>query len=215
MPIVLHKILDTDTEFAVWKIEESNELLYSKLQLDETEKAVYESLSNGKRELHWLSSRVLLRNLINTPDFIKTGLDEHHKPFLVNFPHHFSLSHSFDYAAVMISKDKKVGIDIELVKDKILKIERKFLSPEEQAFIDQDQKVKHLYACWAAKEALYKLFGRKGVSLQEHIRLQPFKLNTQGTLKANILFNNCDADFEIYYQEFDGYMLAYVSSDEL
>ncbi|AFD09000.1 4'-phosphopantetheinyl transferase family protein [Solitalea canadensis] len=215
MPITLHKILDTDTEFAVWKIEEPAELLYSKLKLDETEKAVYESLGKGKRELHWLSSRVLLRNLINTPDFIKTGLDEHHKPFLVNLPHHFSLSHSFDYAAVMISKNKKVGIDIELVKDKILKVEKKFLSAEEQEFIDPNQKVKHLYACWAAKEAVYKLYGRKGVSLQENIRLKPFKFNSQGVVQANILFNNCDADFEIHYQEFEEYMLAYVSSDKV
>ncbi|UKJ07891.1 4'-phosphopantetheinyl transferase family protein [Solitalea lacus] len=213
MAIVLHKIIDTDTEFAIWKIEEPAELLYSKLQLDQSEKEVYETLSKGKRELHWLSSRVLLRTLINTPDFIKTGLDEHHKPYLVNFPHHFSLSHSFDYAAVMISKSKKVGIDIELVKDKILRIADKFLTPEELSFIDPKQTVKHLYACWAAKEALYKLFGKKGVSLKDDILLQPFTFDVNGTIGASILNNNCNTDFEISYLQFDGYMIAHVCSE--
>ncbi|MCO4292782.1 4'-phosphopantetheinyl transferase superfamily protein [Solitalea sp. MAHUQ-68] len=213
MAIVLHKIIDTDTEYAVWKIEEPAELLYSKLQLDQSEKEVYESLSKGKRELHWLSSRVLLRSLINTPDFIKTALDEHHKPYLVNLPHHFSLSHSFDYAAVMISKSKKVGIDIELIKDKILRIEDKFLSKNEQAFINPEQRTKHLYACWAGKEALYKLFGKKSVSLQEHIRLKPFDYKPKGQMQANILEQNCPVDFTIHYQEFEDYMIAFASSE--
>ncbi|POY38960.1 4'-phosphopantetheinyl transferase [Solitalea longa] len=215
MAIVLHKILDNDTEFAIWKIEEPAELLYSKLQLDQSEKEVYESLSKGKRELHWLSSRVLLRSLINTPDFIKTSLDEHNKPYLVNLPHHFSLSHSFDYAAVMISKSKKVGIDIELIKDKIIRVEGKFLSDEELTFINTEHKIKHLYACWAAKEALYKLFGKKTVSLQDHIRLKPFDYNTKGLIQANILDQNCPTDFLIYYQEYAEYMIAYTSSEDI
>ncbi len=58
-------------------------------------------------------------------------MDDHGKPYLVNFDYEISLSHSYDYAAVMISKDKKVGVDIELMKEKIDLIKHKFLSVEE------------------------------------------------------------------------------------
>ena len=211
MPIVLHKIVDAATEFAVWKIEEPAHLLYSKLQLDESEKSIYQSLSNGKRELHWLGSRVLLRTLINTQDFIKTGIDEHNKPFLVNFPHFFSLSHSFDYAAVMISQTDRVGIDIEEIKEKIERVVNKFLSEQEQAFIDSTQRIHHLYACWAAKEALYKMYGKKGLNFIEGITLDAFPYSTEGgVISARILMPDTPTPLNVNYFEFEGYMIAYV-----
>src|SRR5476649_381692 len=62
MAIAYRQQVDDDTEFAIWKIEEEAEELYSQLQLDEHEKAHYEQLKVGKRNLHWLGTRVLLQN---------------------------------------------------------------------------------------------------------------------------------------------------------
>ena len=177
MALAYYKLCDDKTSLAIWKIEETSGELYKQLQLKEHEVDYLEKLNNGRRSLHWLSTRVLLRKMLNTQEYIDCQVDEHGKPYLVNSPYYISLSHSFDYAAVMISEDRPVGIDIELVKDKIERVAKKFMSTAELAFIDPEQSVEHLYACWCAKEAIYKLQGKRNVSFLENIRISPFRYN--------------------------------------
>jgi len=215
MALAYHKEIDPNTSFALWKIEETAEELTAQLQLKNHELEYLASLNKGKRNLHWLSTRVLLRNMINTDEYIDCKVDEHGKPYLDNFPHHISLSHSFDYAAVMISKDKEVGIDIELIKDKIDRIAHKFMRPDELSFIDMDNRTEHLYMCWCAKEAVYKLQGKKNVSFHDHILLKPFDYKLSGSSAASLEINGGVRNFEVYYQQIDGYMIGYVTgSDE-
>ncbi|MBC8054820.1 MAG: 4'-phosphopantetheinyl transferase superfamily protein [Sphingobacteriaceae bacterium] len=211
MALAYHKKLDESTEFAIWKIEESPEELYAQLQLREHEEKVLEGLNNGKRNLHWLSTRVLLRQLLNTDEYIDCQVDEHGKPFLPHSPYHISFSHSFDYAAVIISKDKPVGIDVEIIKNKIERVARKFLISEEIAFIDQDNKIEHLYICWCAKEAIYKLQGRRNVSFKDNIRLQPFAYHESGSFRATLEADQECKTFDVFFERFENYMIGYVA----
>ena len=110
MAIAYRQQVDDDTEFALWKIEEEAHELYSQLQLDANEQAYYETLNKSKRHLHWLGTRVLLRKMLKTDEYVDCKVDVHGKPYLVNLPYHISLSHSFDYAAVMISRSRPVEI---------------------------------------------------------------------------------------------------------
>ena len=205
------KQLDATTSFGIWKIEESAEELYSQLQLNHREKTYLDSINNGKRNLHWLSTRVLLRKMLNTRQYIDCQVDADGKPYLVNFPHHISLSHSFDYAAVMISEDKPVGIDIELVKTKIERVANKFLTDEELAFIDRNKRIEHLYICWCAKEAIYKLQGKRTVSFKDHIRLSSFPCQEEGSFQAFLEAENECKSFNVHYESFKNYMIGYVS----
>jgi phosphopantetheinyl transferase len=210
MAIAYRQRIDDDTEFALWKIEEEADDLYKQLQLDEDEKAYVEKLSNGKRHLHWLGTRVLLRKMLRTDEYIDCKVDSHGKPYLVNLPYHISLSHSFDYAAVMISKTDKVGIDIEQIKQKVERIAGKFMRPEELAFIDESQKIEHLYVCWCAKEAIYKCNGQKEVSFAHNIFLEPFTFNGKGELKAHLRKNTTSLDYTVGYMQYEDYMIGYV-----
>lgn len=210
MAIAYRQQVDDDTCFAIWKIEEDADELYQQLQLDDGEKAYLQVLSNGKRNLHWLGTRVLLRKMINTKDFIDCRVDEHGKPYLVNQPYHISLSHSFDYAAVMLSRSRPVGIDIEFVKEKVERIARKFMKPEEMAFMDEQHKIEHLYICWCAKEAVYKCYGRKEVSFLDNIKMQPFEYREQGSLEVNLNKDEVNLDFQVGYMRFNDYMIGYV-----
>jgi 4'-phosphopantetheinyl transferase len=212
MAIAFRMRVDDDTEFALWKIEEEADDLYNQLQLNDTEKAYVESLKHGKRHLHWLGTRVLLRTMLNTEEYIDCQVDEHGKPYLVNMPYEISLSHSFDYAAVMLSKSKKVGIDIELISPKVERIAHKFLRKQELAFIDPENKVEHLYACWCAKEAVYKCNGRKVISFLDHILLEPFTGHEAGTIKTSIVKGNFNQCFDVHYMHFNDYMLGYVKA---
>lgn len=214
MALVYQKEIQDSTTLALWKIEESAEDLVAKLQLDEQEQAYFQSLGQNKRQLQWLATRVLLRTLLQTEHYIDCKADTHGKPYLVNFPHHISLSHSYDYAAVILSETRAVGIDIELIKPKIEALASKFLSDAERSFIDREQAVPHLYTCWAAKEAIYKLQGKSGVSFKEHIHLQPFAYAEKGTVQASLENKEETKTFDVAFERFDSYVLAYVCGEE-
>ncbi len=211
MGLAYHKKLDDSTEFAVWKIEETAEELLVQLQLRDHEKKTIEGLNHGKRNLHWLSTRVLLRKLLNTSEYIDCQVDEHGKPYLPNSPYQISFSHSYDYAAVIISKTQPVGIDIEIIKHKIERVASKFLTDEEIAFINPEHKINHLYICWCAKEAIYKLQGKTNVSFKNHIRLKPFFYNEKGSFNATLETEQDCKSFEVFYERFENYMIGYAA----
>jgi 4'-phosphopantetheinyl transferase len=213
MAIAYRQHIDDDTEFALWKIEEEANDLYVQLQLNEEEKAYVEKLSNGKRHLHWLGTRVLLRKMLRTDEYIDCKVDAHGKPYLVNLPYHISLSHSFDYAAVMISRTHKVGIDIEQIKEKVERIAHKFMQPQELAFIAEEKKIEHLYVCWCAKEAVYKCHGQKEVSFVDNIFLEPFNFEHHGVLDARLQKNALNIDYTVGYMQYQDYMIGYVKGD--
>lgn len=211
MPIVLHKQINESAVLGVWKIEESEQELLDSLQLKQHEWDVIESLGGEKRKLHWLSTRVLLRNLLNTQEYIDCQIDEHGKPFLVNSDTHISLSHSFDYASVIIGKHQKVGVDIEMVKHKIKTIKHKFLSDLELAQKQIGDNVNGLYVCWCAKEAIYKWYGKKGLEFKAHIHIKPFKLSDNGSLNATVELPEGTTEVTVnYFKTKDDYMLGYV-----
>ena len=211
MPIVFNKNIDDDTVLAVWKIEETEDQLMSGLQLKQHELDVIASLNNGKRLLHWLSTRLLLRKMLNTSEYIDCQMDEHGKPYLPNLGYHISLSHSYDYAAVIIGKTKKVGVDIELIKHKIKTIKHKFLTDLELAQKQIGDNVNGLYVCWCAKEAIFKWNVRKGLEFRQHIHIKQFKLKDEGELKATVQLPEGTQELTVkYFKTSDGYMLGYV-----
>jgi 4'-phosphopantetheinyl transferase len=214
MPVVFNKNIDDDTMLAVWKIEETEEQLISGLQLKQHELDLISTLNNGKRLLHWLSTRVLLRTMLNTSEYIDCRMDEHGKPYLPNLGYHISLSHSYDYAAVIIGKTKPVGVDIELIKHKIKSIRHKFLSDSELAQKQIGDNIEGLYVCWCAKEAIYKWNGRKGLEFKQDIHIKPFKLKGQGSLNALVDLPEGTKELTVDYFKTGGdYMLGYVVSN--
>ena len=214
MAVVYRHRVDDDTEFALWKIEEKAADLYKQLQLDEHEKAYFDKISTSKRHLHWLGTRVLLRTMLRTEEYIDCKVDVHGKPYLVNLPYHISFSHSFDYAAVMISKNGTVGIDIELIKEKVERIANKFLQADELAFIDEgEHRIQHLYICWCAKEAIYKCYGQKEVSFVDNIHLTPFSFTEAGTLNARLHKGIVDKNYKVEYLQYEDYMIGYVKGE--
>ncbi|WP_457287357.1 4'-phosphopantetheinyl transferase family protein [Pedobacter sp. UYP24] len=211
MPVVFNKNIDEDTILAVWKIEETEEQLISGLQLKQHELDLIASLNNGKRLLQWLSTRLLLRTMLNTSEYIDCQMDEHGKPYLPNLGYHISLSHSYDYAAVIVGKTHQVGVDIELIKNKINAIKHKFLSDVELAQKQIGDNINGLYVCWCAKEAIYKWHGKKGLEFKQHIHIQPFELEEKGSLHAIVELPEETRQLTVnYIKTAEAYMLGYV-----
>lgn len=79
------------------------------------------------------------------------------KPYFANSDLRFSLSHSGDYFACVISS-AEVGIDIETKKvpqDKVELISKRFFKSDEQAFVSKN--TKNFLKVWTAKEAYTKM----------------------------------------------------------
>lgn len=214
MPLIYHKQLPGQTQMGVWKVEETIQDLKSRLILDQEELAFYETLNKGKRNLHWLSGRVLIRNLLNTNHFIEVQSDEYGKPHLVNFDYELSISHSQDYAAVIISQNR-VGIDIEQMRPKIRRIAHKFMREEELAFLakDEDEAMRQMFVVWTGKEALYKLYGKRNLNFCDHMQFEPFLLGSPSHATAHLTKPGLEQTFTITFEEIDGYMMAYTIED--
>lgn len=214
MALIYHKQLPVESHLGVWQVEESIEVLTEKLILDEEEWAFFKSLNKGKRNLHWLSSRVLIRQLLNTDHFIEVRSDESGKPHLVNFPYELSISHSEDYAAVIIGKNR-VGIDIEQIQEKIRKIAHKFMRDEEREQLQNfKDSYEPMYVFWGVKESLYKLYGKRQLNFRNHMQLKPFDYRPPGTVEARIMKDDWEASFKVHYERINGYMLTYVIEGE-
>lgn len=211
MPLVLHEALEGDTEIGVWHITESENTLTERLQLNDAEKAWLQTITHDKRYLHWLGSRVLLRWMLQTDSFIELENHANTKPRLLNFPHEVSISHSNQMAAVMISSTLEVGIDLELIHPKVLKVKERFLSPEELATLDVESPllVEDLIARWCVKEALFKLYGRGQVDFRKELLAEATA--DRNLFVGHILKQGLSQPYTVHVQKLDNYMIAYTA----
>lgn len=211
MGLVYFRELNKKTKFAIWKIEENANSLLDFLKLDEKEWNTLKNLNKGKRTLHWLATRALLRTLLSTHEHISCISDGNGKPYLPDFEYKISLTHSYEYAGAILSTQGECGIDLELIKEKVVRIKEKFLQPQELDFaMTGPHYLEKLYACWCAKEAVYKLQGNKGISFLHNITIAPFDYQPQGVLTAYLNSDDKQQRFHVYYEKFNDYMLGYV-----
>lgn len=210
MALFLKKEVASDTLLGIWHIEESAEWFRSQLMLDEKENELIDAIRHPQRKLHWLSSRVLIRTLMQTSQFIHLENDLNGKPVIRNFPVALSLSHSADLSALLLSKKFKVGIDIEQMDPKVLRIQHKFVSENELSFISAKNRTAQLYAVWCAKEAMYKLYGLKKLDFREHLHVEPFDYSDAGLIHGKIVKGAYCAELTVRYARLENYMTAYV-----
>lgn len=99
--------------------------------------------------------------------------DENGKPYCNIEDFNFSISHSGDFAACVISQNP-VGIDIEKERDINLKVALKFCNESELEYINGS--IPRFFEIWTAKEAAYKMFGG---AQKEFKKIDTAKLNKQ------------------------------------
>ena len=159
----------------------------------------------AKREIETQGKNFLINKLLGKEIEIK--YDDKGKPYLAKDNRHISISHSHNKLAIIVNEQESTGIDIELIRDKVLKIKHKFLSDSELK--DADDNVEKLLIYWAAKETLYKIYGLKEVGFIEHLFVKPFTKHNLGTIIGTIALPNVNETFHLNYQLIDDYVLAY------
>ncbi|SDC04055.1 4'-phosphopantetheinyl transferase family protein [Ruegeria marina] len=122
------------------------------------------------RQVHrdrYILGRARLRRLLGAetgrdPRDISFTYGENGKPLLRDGPH-FNLSHSEDTAALAISRDLALGIDIEKHRPIEDSVARYHFSPDEYAelgCLDGGRWLEGFYRCWTRKEAIIKTDGQ-------------------------------------------------------
>jgi phosphopantetheinyl transferase len=145
---------------AIWQVTES-EIFFTE------QTGLVTDIKNEKRRMERLAGRYLLQHLQADFPIHAIAPDPHDKPRINADQYFFSISHSWPYVAAVVDPQDEAGIDVQTWHPRILSIQHKFLSADEQEMFGNDEHMVTL--AWAAKEAVYKWMGRRGVDFIEHL----------------------------------------------
>jgi phosphopantetheinyl transferase len=208
MPLFYQQNINATTKMAIWAIEEPLAFFESKLQgRVEDGKTIMHPV---KRTQH-LAARLLLQTMLPALDINSIEYAANGKPYFENANIHFSISHCNGYAACAISEEGPVGIDIELIHERIKKVAPKFLHKSELEKINtlnEEAQLKEMSFVWAAKEAMYKMNEKLGINFSEHLRIEGLTNNTKAMMSASILSEAAALDVHIHYELRENFVWA-------
>lgn len=207
MPIVLDEIKESGSHVGVWQIAEPLEFFIDHVVLTEQEKEFYNKFQINLRRKHWLSYRFLLKYLLKKD--VSVIYDVNGKPFLNDSHKYISVSHSGEYAAVIVHPSIPVGIDIEKITPRIEKVFDKFMNEKEIQEIDPMHRLEYLYVHWCAKEALYKMHGKGNLDFIRDIFIESFPYSDSGIIQSYLITEGQHIPCKLHYEKLDDYMLAY------
>jgi 4'-phosphopantetheinyl transferase len=207
MGVFFNRLVNDDCHLGIWQITESYEELISRLNLLPEELSTLNGFQNQQRKLEWLSVRVLINELLTRESRIIYNAE--HKPFLYDYSHNISISHSKNLTSILLSKNKRVGIDLEFMSHQIMNISHKFINPNEYITDDANLKKLHLYIHWCAKEAMYKICDKQDINFKQNLIIEPFNVTHEGTLNGNLTNIHGNETFLLNYFLLDNYVIVW------
>lgn len=203
--------LNESTLLGVWKIEEDINTLLELANLDQEDKKVYKVFASTSRKLEFLSVRALLAELIGKD--ARIVYNKNNKPFLRDGSRFISISHSNKLTAILLSTNEKVGIDLEYMSTNIGAIAFKFINRKEKITREPDKRKYHLYLHWCAKESLYKICDKEGISIRRNITIEPFEVKDSGEIKGKVHTAKINDTFDLFYTRYDNYAIVWTKKN--
>jgi phosphopantetheinyl transferase len=210
MPLVYQQNINEATKLAVWHIAEAEDFFLAKVPLQK-------EITHPHKRLQHLAGRYLLRELFGDFPLELIEIADTKKPFLPNEAYHFSISHCGDYAAVIVSSVNRVGVDIEVVSGKVLRIKDKFLNADEQMLIKKMFNTQYsmfnvqgITLCWSIKETMFKWYGLGGVDFKEHLHINKIKVKSNEFVADCIFLKNDEKELKVYGLAFNDNILTWV-----
>jgi len=169
MPVFYQQTIDRHTKLGIWKIEETEQFFLETVPLQN-------EITHPHKRLQHLAGRYLLRYLFPDFPFELIRIADTRKPFLTNDAYHFSISHCGDFAAAIVSSDKRVGVDVEIFSEKIERVKNKFANKIELStlthFSADNHFNKYLTLLWSCKESIFKWHGNGQLDFRKHMQMQ-------------------------------------------
>lgn len=191
----------------IWHIVETENQLLS--LFEQPEKLIQQMIpiSNVEKRREKLAVRALLRELTGEASWI----DYHPsgQPYLSNHNFNISISHTKNYACIILHPTRSVGIDIEANTPRAASIQQRFLSTDEYALANQTAGFVVPLLFWTAKEALYKLISDPSLDFVNQIQVTDIKMNEQ-IITASI--TSIDHPIKLFFVIKPDYVLTYVCS---
>ncbi len=205
MPLYKTLVVNPDICIYLWKVEEQESALAASLALTENSK---QRLGGMKSELH-RRGFLSIRHLLAEAGYQDSDLyyDALGKPHLQD-GNLISITHSHIFTGIIVSKEIRVGIDIEKQREKIARIAHKFTDLDHDRTSLDPQLVRKLTVLWGAKESIYKILSTPGISFYQHIDIKGFELN-QGNTSGVANFKGEQSEYDISFMEFEGFTCVY------
>jgi len=206
MPIFFQQQINESTRLGIWKIEEAEDFFKRNVP-------VHRNVTHPHKRLQHLAGRFLLQFLFPDFPYELIQIADTRKPYLPDEQFHFSISHCGDFAAAIVSRTRRVGVDVEEPVEKILAIRNKFLSDKEKAewpVVNNEAGMQQVTLLWSAKEAVFKWYGDGGVDFRNHIHLYNLQKDDRQTMDC--FFTKTKSELKIHYRLFSGLVLAWVVS---
>ncbi|WP_162053803.1 4'-phosphopantetheinyl transferase family protein [Pontibacter pamirensis] len=210
MSLLLTQQLNSNTWLGIWQLQEPVQDLRVLLPPHADVSAMAGKV-HPKRQQEWLASRVLVYQLLRyfTAEPLVLARDENGRPYFPDQPLHVSITHSPHLAAAILS-GHQVGIDIELISPKALRVADKFLTEAEKQCTASDEKITCLY--WSAKETLYKLYSRKKLVLKDNLLVSPG--SESNVLLGRVQIENFSKLYQIHHDTIQEHVLTYCIDSE-
>ena len=223
MPVIYQQQINEDCRLGIWKIEETEEFFKGNVPL-------HRDVTHPHKRLQHLAGRFLLQYLYPDFPYSLIQIADTRKPFLPNEEYHFSISHCGDYAAAIVSKTHRVGIDVEEPRERIFKVAGKFLSEKEMAMVNSEWSMVNrsmvnrsmvngenpepgtlnpelLTLLWSAKESIFKWYGDGGVDFANDIQLNGMDNENR---QIDCYFVKANAELKVSYELLDGLICSWV-----
>lgn len=190
----------------LWKFAETTADLLPEFSGEELTDPAFLKYTHEKRKIEWLATRVLIRQLVGSEfsiSYLSSG-----KPILKHDRFkHISISHSRDFAAVILHEHLNLGIDIEETTRDYNRIEKRYLSDLEIGQTDQNPQLQCLY--WCAKEAIFKLVEDQGVEFRQQIHIIP---EAENQYFAKFISGNMEFSYKLHHQFISEHCLVWVTN---
>ncbi|HLG02920.1 MAG TPA: 4'-phosphopantetheinyl transferase superfamily protein [Bacteroidia bacterium] len=207
MPLKEHRRITENCQLGIWQVTEEEPELQAAMPLSSAERDVFDKFTHPYRRKQWLATRILLDKLMPGA---RIDYDVSGKPFTNYHGMHISLSHTGKLIALIADVDP-CGIDIETLRPTISRIAHKFLSPVEMAAAQSGSASERMHIYWSVKEALYKVYGKKNVSLRTNIFVAAFDNVNKGHTRATLQHEHHFLEKQVNYEIANGYVLAWTN----
>ncbi len=187
----------------LWKHEENEVFDTQKLIEEENRERIVSY--HPKKLLETLMVRQILHDELPG----RKILYNQRQPFLMPRDFEISITNSYPFAALAISK-QQIGIDIERFNPKFLKLQDKFVYPSERTFIPKDKEVEYLTIIWSVKESMYKIHHSKYWSLKKHYEVFPFQLENLHSIRCRVYDEHSSDEFYARVEFFDDFVFSVV-----
>lgn len=170
------------------------------LSLNKEENLRLNSIKHPEKKMEFAASRYLKHHLFGEAniEYDSTGAPE------IKGVGFISLSHCNSHIVLATCVEHLIGVDIEEVREKAVRLAPKFITPNERLFFDATNST-DMSTLWSLKECLYKLSDRKKLIFKLDILVSKRDGKFFGTIKKT----SGIYEYELHVENFQNILITF------